>query len=66
MARSWTRCWSTACMRSTGFDSVFHLAARAPEGLSHFVRRFNNSNHRGCMPPARGHRLGMTHAGHDA
>ena len=27
-----------------GFDYVFHLAAYAAEGLSHFIRRFNYSN----------------------
>ena len=27
-----------------GFDYVFHLAAYAAEGLSHFIRRFNYEN----------------------
>src|SRR6185295_6127951 len=27
-----------------GFDYVFHLAAYAAEGLSHFIRRFNYNN----------------------
>src|SRR5690606_23353730 len=26
------------------FDNVYHLAAYAAEGLSHFIRRFNYSN----------------------
>jgi UDP-glucose 4-epimerase len=29
---------------SHGFDAVYHLAAYAAEGLSHFVRRFNYQN----------------------
>src|SRR6266480_2860926 len=33
-----------------GFDYVYHLAAYAAEGLSHFIRRFNyNSNLIGSM-----------------
>ena len=28
----------------TGFDYVFHLAAYAAEGLSHFIKRFNYNN----------------------
>ena len=28
----------------TGFDYVFHLAAYAAEGLSHFIKRFNYTN----------------------
>jgi UDP-glucose 4-epimerase len=30
--------------REYGFDYVFHLAAYAAEGLSHFIRRFNYTN----------------------
>jgi UDP-glucose 4-epimerase len=30
--------------RTHGFTSVFHLAAYAAEGLSHFIRRFNYTN----------------------
>src|SRR5689334_11840236 len=26
------------------FDNVFHLAAYAAEGLSHFIKRFNHTN----------------------
>src|SRR6478736_8634968 len=30
--------------RTHGFSHVFHLAAYAAEGLSHFIRRFNYEN----------------------
>src|SRR5881275_1785241 len=30
--------------REHGFSHVFHLAAYAAEGLSHFIRRFNYTN----------------------
>jgi UDP-glucose 4-epimerase len=33
-----------AVFRRHRFDYVFHLAAYAAEGLSHFIRRFNYSN----------------------
>lgn len=33
-----------ALFRKHRFDHVFHLAAYAAEGLSHFIRRFNYSN----------------------
>src|SRR5579863_4776359 len=33
-----------ALFRRCRFDYVFHLAAYAAEGLSHFIRRFNYTN----------------------
>ncbi|MCU0248624.1 MAG: NAD-dependent epimerase/dehydratase family protein [Vicinamibacterales bacterium] len=33
-----------ALFAASAFDHVFHLAAYAAEGLSHFIRRFNYSN----------------------
>ena len=35
---------STACSPHGRFDYVYHLAAYAAEGLSHFIRRFNYTN----------------------
>ena len=39
MPRSWT-----PCSRNGAFTHVYHLAAYAAEGLSHFIRRFNYTN----------------------
>ena len=36
--------WSPELWRRGRFDYVYHLAAYAAEGLSHFVRRFNYTN----------------------
>ena len=35
---------STDCSRRARFDYVYHLAAYAAEGLSHFIQRFNYTN----------------------
>ena len=35
---------SIASSTRTAFDYVYHLAAYAAEGLSHFIRRFNYTN----------------------
>ena len=42
-ARSRTATPSTRCSRQR-FDYVYHLAAYAAEGLSHFIKRFNYTN----------------------
>ena len=36
--------WSTDLFEEHQFEYVFHLAAYAAEGLSHFIRRFNYQN----------------------
>jgi UDP-glucose 4-epimerase len=36
--------WLGALWRDAPFDYVYHLAAYAAEGLSHFIRRFNYTN----------------------
>ena len=36
--------WSTGSSPSARFDYVYHLAAYAAEGLSHFIKRFNYTN----------------------
>ena len=36
--------WSIGCSPNDGFDYVYHLAAYAAEGLSHFIKRFNYTN----------------------
>ena len=35
---------STTLFEDAPFDYVYHLAAYAAEGLSHFIRRFNYTN----------------------
>ena len=36
--------WWLTCSSGSPIDYVFHLAAYAAEGLSHFIKRFNYSN----------------------
>lgn len=43
-ATSATTSLSTNSSTPHGFDHVFHLAAYAAEGLSHFIKRFNYNN----------------------
>ncbi len=38
------RRWSTGLFAEHQFEYVFHLAAYAAEGLSHFIKRFNYTN----------------------
>ena len=43
-AASPTRRSSTGCSPNPAFEYVYHLAAYAAEGLSHFIKRFNYTN----------------------
>ena len=41
---SWIKELLKGLFATERFDYVFHLAAYAAEGLSHFIRRFNYQN----------------------